>query len=104
MKAIRTKYKGPTDYKGSRIIASDEDGNRITISYDDALDSEDAHRKGAEALCAKMGWAGEMACGSLGDSYVFVFLKGDIRAGWRRDSDEARARWRAEDDRAERFA
>ncbi len=87
MKAIRTRYKGPTNTRGSRIIASDEDGNRITIGYDDALDSEDAHRKGADALCARMHWEGEMVSGSLKDGYVFVFLKGDIRAAWRKDFD-----------------
>ena len=83
MKAIRTRYKGPTDYRGSRIIASDEDGNRITISYDDALNSEEAHRQGAEALCNKMDWEGDMVSGSLKDGYVFVFLKSDHRAAWR---------------------
>lgn len=79
MKAIRTRYKGPTNFKGSRIIASDGDGNRITIPYDSSLDSGEAHRKGAEALCAKMCWEGEMVSGSLGPDYVFVFLKDDIR-------------------------
>jgi hypothetical protein len=27
MKAIKTKFKGPTNTRGSRIVASDEDGN-----------------------------------------------------------------------------
>ena len=95
MKAIRTKYAGPTNFKGSRIIASDGDGNRKIIGYDSSLDSEEAHRKGAEALCAKMYWEGELIAGSLGNGFVFVFVKDDIRAAWVRDFDAARERNRA---------
>jgi len=74
MKAIVTKYHGPTNFKGSRISASDEDGNRITISYPYELSGYEAvHRKAAEALCDKMGWTGELVGGSLKRGYVFVF-------------------------------
>ena len=73
MKAIRTKYLGPTNTKGSRIRASDEDGNSITIGYPHELSGEAVHRAAAEALCAKMNWAGAMVAGSLKDGYVFVF-------------------------------
>ena len=73
MKAIKTKYKGPTNTRGSRIIASDEDGNRVTISYPYELSSEACHRKAADALCAKMGWTGNLVSGSLNNGYVFVF-------------------------------
>ena len=73
MKAIITKYHGPTACKGSRISASDEDGNRITISYPYELSGEAVHRKAAEALCDKMGWTGELVGGSLKRGYVFVF-------------------------------
>ena len=75
MKAIKTKYKGPTDTRGSRIIASDEDGNRITISYPYELSGEAVHRKAAEALCDKMQWTGKdsLIAGSLKNGYVFVF-------------------------------
>jgi len=75
MKAIKTKYKGPTDTRGSRIIASDEDGNRVTISYPYELSGEAVHRKAAEALCAKMGWKGHLVGGSLKNGYVFVFAE-----------------------------
>jgi hypothetical protein len=73
MKAINTKYKGPTSTRGSRIIASDEDGNKVTTSYPYELSGEDCHRKAADALCAKMGWTGELIGGSLKNGYVFVF-------------------------------
>lgn len=73
MKAIKTKYKGPTNTRGSRIIASDEDGNRVTISYPYELSGEAVHRKAAEALCAKMGWTRDLTAGSLKNGYIFVF-------------------------------
>lgn len=58
MKAIVTKYHGPTNTRGSRITASDEDGNRVSIPYPYELSGEDVHRKAAEALCEKMNWGG----------------------------------------------
>jgi hypothetical protein len=73
MKAIVTKYHGPTNFKGSRITASDEDGNRITISYPHELSGEACHRKAAQALCNKMKWEGNLIAGSLKHGYVFVF-------------------------------
>ena len=54
MKAIVTKYHGPTDFKGSRISAYDSDGNRVTISYDHG--SRNPHQDAAIALVRKMGW------------------------------------------------
>ena len=75
MKAILTKYHGPTNFRGSRISAVDSDRNRVTISYDDALNSEDAHRKAAEALAAKMGWPGKLAGGGVRGGYAWVFIR-----------------------------
>ena len=73
MKAINTVYNGPTNTRGSRITASDEDGNRITIPYPHELSGMDVHAKAAVALCNKMGWKGTLHGGGLKDCYVFVF-------------------------------
>ena len=73
MKAIFTKYHGPTDTKGSRISASDSDGNRVSISYPYELSGEEVHRKAAQALCTKMNWKGSMVAGGHKNGYVFVF-------------------------------
>ncbi len=73
MKAIKTTYKGPTSTRGSRIIASDEDGNRTTISYPHELSGMNCHAKAAIELCRKMGWTGTLHGGGLKDCYVFVF-------------------------------
>ena len=77
MKAITTKYHGPTNTRGSRVSASDSDGNRVSIPYDHALNSEEAHRKAAVALCARMKWSGAdtMVGGSIKNGYVFVFTE-----------------------------
>jgi hypothetical protein len=72
-KAIVTTYHGPTNTRGSRIAASDEDGNRLTIPYPHELSGEAVHRKAAEALCSKMGWHGKLTGGNLKHGYVFVF-------------------------------
>lgn len=74
MKAISTRYLGATDRRGSRIVASDLDGNRVTIPYPHELSGEAVHRKAAEALCTKMQWTGALAGGATKHGYCFVFL------------------------------
>lgn len=74
MKAIETKYLGATDRRGSRIVASDSDGNRVTIPYPHEASGEACHRLAAEALRAKMGWAGKMISGATKTGYAFVFV------------------------------
>lgn len=73
MKAIKTTYYSPTDFRGPKIVASDEDGNRITIGYPHEFSGMDAHAAAARALCQKMGWAGNLIGGGLKGCYVFVF-------------------------------
>lgn len=55
MKAIITKYHGPTNTRGSRITATDGD-NRISLSMDDALNHDANHDAAAAALCRKLKW------------------------------------------------
>ena len=75
MKAIQTKYLGPTNFKGSRIKAYDCDNNQITIPYPyDISWEEDKHKKAAMAFMEKMGWTGEIKGGSTKTGYVFVFV------------------------------
>ena len=73
MRAITTTYHGPTDCRGARIIAADEDGNRATIPYPHELSGEACHRAAADVLCEKQGWSGTLAGGSTRTGYVFVF-------------------------------
>lgn len=75
MKAIETRYLPATARKGSRIVASDSDGNRATISYPSELrEGEACHRAAAVALAKKMNWLG---CGNLvggGTKHGFAFV------------------------------
>lgn len=68
MQAIITTYHGPTNTRGSRIIAKCDAGC-LTTSWDFGLDIRENHERAAEALCAKLGWKpehyGAMASGSL---------------------------------------
>ncbi len=78
MKAITTKYHGATNFKGSRVSASDQDHNRVILSYDDALNSEENHDAAALALCAKMKWIGhDLMRGHQKQGNVYVFMSAD---------------------------
>lgn len=75
MIAILTKYMGPTNCRGSRIKAyTSNPGQSVTIGYDHALDSEEAHRKAAQVLMDKMGWPNELVSGGIAGGYAFVML------------------------------
>ena len=77
MKAITVKYVGPTNFRGSRLIASDGDHNKITISYPHKLSGSACYAKAAVALCKKMGWTGTLISGGTKDAEVFVFSHSD---------------------------
>ena len=74
MKAIQTRYYGPTNARGSRVTAWTEGGNRVTIPYPHELSGEAVYRAAADALCKKMGWPADLVGGGLpnGD-YAFCF-------------------------------
>ena len=78
MQTIETKYVGPSNVKGSRIIATSASGKRAIVSYDSALSSEDAHMVGVKALCAKLDWHGKLAGGHTKNGMVWVFVHGSF--------------------------
>tara|TARA_R110002167_G_scaffold287052_1_gene491952 strand:- start:215 stop:490 length:276 start_codon:yes stop_codon:yes gene_type:complete len=47
--AIRTRYYGPTNTKGSRFIATNGK-NRVTMAYDYALNTTENHAAAAQAF------------------------------------------------------
>lgn len=72
--AITTKFAGPTNSRGSRVIATAEAG-RVTLDWDHALDVPDNHYAAAYALACKFGWlpdAGTRLIGGTKDGYVWV--------------------------------
>lgn len=77
MQAIQTKYHGPSNVRGSRIIARASAGS-VIVGYDHRLDIEENHKAAAHALAVKLDWLsdayGSLVCGSLPDgSYAHVF-------------------------------
>ena len=74
MQSIFTKYVGPSNVRGSRIIAT-ASGNagKTTVSYNDDLPRDEAHAEAVKALCAKLGWRGAMIGSDTKDGMVWVF-------------------------------
>jgi hypothetical protein len=74
--AIETKWQGPTNTKGSRIVARC-DARRLVVSWDHSLNVVENHRAAAEKLAASLGWQNDdtrMVGGGLGgNGYVWVF-------------------------------
>lgn len=73
MKAITTKFHGPSNVKGSRYSATDGDGNRVILPTDYALGSERNHDRAAIALCMKMKWDGPLMGGTTKDGRAYTF-------------------------------
>lgn len=77
MKAIVTKFHGPTDFKGSRYSASAEGVSRVILQTDYALSSDKNHERAALALANKYGWLKD------GTRLVGGGLPDGRMAGWR---------------------
>jgi len=71
--AITTRYLGPTNFKGSRIVAEAGSGLRCRIVIS-CPDDREPHAAAAEALCLKMGWSGTLLQGGTKDGEAFVFM------------------------------
>ncbi len=75
MQAIQTYFIGPTNFRGSRVVAKTADG-RVTLNWDHALNPAGNHRAAARALADRFGWSGEWVRGGLADgSSVFVNVR-----------------------------
>jgi hypothetical protein len=70
--AITTRYFGPGNVRGARIIATTESGIRHAISYPYELSGEACHRKAAQELADKLGWTGKLIAGGMKQGYAFV--------------------------------
>ena len=74
MKAIETRYIGPSNTRGARMVADDGAGNRVTIPYDYAVSRDQVHADACRALLDKMKWQGELISGSTRRGMVWVFI------------------------------
>jgi len=70
--SIETHYVGPTNYRGSRIIAKTPGARRITQNWNYEINEDANHYAAAEALRAKLGWPSIKAGGSTAKGYAFV--------------------------------
>jgi len=75
MKAIRTRFVGQTDRMPARWKAEDGDGNSAFVPAFTATAAD-----AVDALCAKMGWRGELVSGGFkNDEYWVWFEQGTPR-------------------------
>lgn len=75
MQAIRTRYAGPTNSRGSRIHAQ-ADAGRVSVPYDTSRSNDENHRRACDALRVKLGWTGPrywpMVGGEVGRDMYWV--------------------------------
>lgn len=77
--AILTRYRGPTEHRGARIVAHDAYGKRSTTPYDHALDGPDNHAQAALHHAATRGWCDVddglgLRGGATTTGYAWVFI------------------------------
>jgi hypothetical protein len=76
MKAIQTRYYGPTNTRGARIKAWAEGVGSIFVPYPYGRnDGQDAHQYAAECFSDRVGWDNALVGGGLpnGD-YAFCMI------------------------------
>lgn len=54
LKIIQTKYLGPTNSRGSRVKAFDDNGNAATVHWLSGLGVEENHKNACMALLTKL--------------------------------------------------
>ena len=74
MKAIRTRYYGATNFRGSRIVATDGDKNSISIGYPHGLNTDEAHELAAYLLMQKMNWSNQLVGGGFSNDMYWTML------------------------------
>lgn len=73
--AIQTRFVGPTNTRGARVIAR-ADAGRVVHYWEYALGEAGNHAEAARKFCEQYGWYGRLACGALpGSGYAFCFVE-----------------------------
>lgn len=75
--SISTKYVGPTNTRGSRVIATSASGHRMIVEWDDAINIDANHEAAAFALVSKLQWCGSWVGGATKDGFCFVCTDGN---------------------------
>lgn len=71
LQAIRTRYVGASNTKGTRIQVKAEAGKRY-VDYNYGLNDETNHTEAARQFAEEMGWAGEYVAGFFDGDYIWV--------------------------------
>jgi hypothetical protein len=72
--AISTEYFGPTNTRGSRIVARADAGS-ISVPYEHGLGLFENHQAAARAFAKKFNWKGRLVGGGTKKGYCFVFVE-----------------------------
>lgn len=79
--AVRARYLGPTNYRGSRIKVTRMDARAgdksLTVPWDHALNISENYAAAIRAYLDMMGWDGTWAMGG-GDDYVAVMVSREV--------------------------
>jgi len=75
--SISTKYLCATNTRGSRVKARSSSGLAVTLSWDDALNTDANHGAAALALATKLGWKGRWVAGAERDGRGNVYVNDD---------------------------
>ena len=71
MQAIRTRYHGATNTRGSRIVAKCEAGT-FSMPYNHALGTWENHATAAAILLKRLNWGKPYAGGCFGNDYYWT--------------------------------
>ncbi len=80
MKGITTRYLACTRNRPARIVASDMDGNRATVTHPGGLGPL-SHWPAVLALCTKMKWHGRIIPAGIRNGYVWAWLDHEAEDG-----------------------
>lgn len=72
--AIETHFVGPTNYRGSRVIAK-ADAGKLVWGWDYRLNPDENHTAAARMLAEKLGWDGVWIGGGRADRKGNVYVR-----------------------------
>lgn len=82
--AVRARYLGPTNYRGSRIKVTRMDARTgdksLTVPWDDALGLAENYAAAIRAYLDMMGWEGTWAMGGGTDEIVAVMVSREVES------------------------
>lgn len=75
MQSIITQYAGPTNTRGSRIIARSTSGIRRSYPVDNAKSIDENHKNAALTFAIEFGWNGHYVGGAYNDKGAQIWVR-----------------------------